>query len=154
MQFGIHVVDCKPGFLAFNRTRATILSVRDVAMKLPVWTRKFQLGLEGTGFVTIVVPDGAGPDLIAGREVDIDIGLGIVRPFDGDPIISCGPTPSGRAASLLYPGSRNEAAIEMHQAIRDWCAANDETLAGPVWEQIRFSFDPEWRETRIFYMLG
>jgi len=151
---GVHVVECGPSLHAYMRCRANLLSLREVAMKLPVWTRKFQLGLKGTGLVTAVFPDGASPDLLGMRDVDVDVGLEIVEPFSDDPIIQCGSTPVGRAATLTFPGPRNEAAAEMHQAIRDWCSAHGEKLAGPVWELLQYTQNPEWRYTRIFYMLA
>ena len=62
-------------------------------------------------------------------------------------------TPAGEAAVVVHRGPYEKLAA-VHQALRQWCAANGRTIGAPSLEIYGdWSDDPEKLETRIEYLL-
>ena len=81
----------------------------------------------------------------------------------GESLLSCpaaGPswdraarTPAGEAAVVVHRGPYEKLAA-VHQALRQWCAANGRTIGAPSLEIYGdWSDDPEKLETSIEYLL-
>lgn len=67
-------------------------------------------------------------------------------------------TPAGKVASVTHFGPYNTLG-RAHAAVRDWCAANGQTLAGPSWEiydhwQSEWDRDPSLIRTDVFYQVA
>jgi effector-binding domain-containing protein len=66
-------------------------------------------------------------------------------------------TPAGEVATVAHFGPYGGLG-DAHRAIRDWCAANHRTLAGPNWE-VYGHWVPEWNDdpskirTDVYYLL-
>jgi effector-binding domain-containing protein len=81
----------------------------------------------------------------------------LLGPFaeNGDVVLSA--TPAGAAASATLFGPYG-ALGAVHGAIRQWCSANHQSLAGPSWE-INGHWQPEWNtdssqiRTDVYYQL-
>ena len=121
-----------------------------------------------------VVPEGCGVvwsfvrarQLRAGRHVAVywdctirlEVGVEMIDLFpDGGEVVRSA-TPAGRVASVVYHGPYNQLGVA-HQAIRDWCSAQNLQLAGPNWEiyghwQSDWNADPSRIRTDVFYQLA
>ena len=83
----------------------------------------------------------------------VDFGVEAVRPFVGDGAVACVTTPVGEAAVVVHRGPYEKLAA-VHQALRQWCAANGRTIGAHSLEIYGdWSDDPEKLETRIEYLL-
>jgi effector-binding domain-containing protein len=66
-------------------------------------------------------------------------------------------TPAGKVASVAHFGPYGSLG-RAHDAVREWCSANRQTLAGPSWE-IYDHWQPEWDHapslirTDVFYQV-
>jgi effector-binding domain-containing protein len=92
------------------------------------------------------------------RAIRLEVGVELLGPFteQGEVVLSA--TPAGAVASATHfgPYSGLHAA---HDAIHQWCKANNHTLAGPNWE-IYGHWQPEWNtnpsqiRTDVYYQLA
>ena len=86
--------------------------------------------------------------------LDVDFGVEVTRPFEGDGQVFSTATPAGEAATVLhvgpYVGMRDG-----YAALRAWFAAEGRRMAGPSWEVYGdWSDDPARLETRLYWLLG
>jgi effector-binding domain-containing protein len=90
--------------------------------------------------------------------IRLEVGVELDGPFveHGDVVRSA--TPAGTVASATHfgPYSRLGAA---HDAVRQWCRANNHDLAGPNWEiyghwQPEWNADPSQIRTDVYYLLA
>ena len=91
-------------------------------------------------------------------DIRLDVGVEVEGPFtERDPVISSS-TPAGVVAFASHFGPYGGLA-SAHRAIRDWCKANGQRLAGPNWE-IYGHWQPEWNtnpaliRTDVFYQIA
>ncbi|HEV1286024.1 MAG TPA: hypothetical protein VNU44_11950 [Bryobacteraceae bacterium] len=83
----------------------------------------------------------------------IEAGARVFEKFEGSGEIACVATPSGEAAMVVYLGPYERLGA-VHQAIRDWCAANGREMEGTNWEVYgHHEEDPARRRTDVFYLL-
>jgi effector-binding domain-containing protein len=62
--------------------------------------------------------------------------------------------PAGEVATAVHRGPYDRLG-DTHQAIHDWCAGHERTLAGPRWEVYGdWHEDPAQLETEVYYLLG
>ena len=101
----------------------------------------------------------------AGRHVAIywdgstrlEVGVELHAPFSEHGEVVRSATPAGVVASTTHFGPYAGLGAA-HNAIREWCAANQHRLAGPSWE-IYGHWEPEWNSdpsrirTDIYYLL-
>jgi len=88
----------------------------------------------------------------------LEVGAELLGPFaeQGDVVHSA--TPAGAVVSTTHFGPYG-ALGGAHDAIRQWCSANNRALAGPNWE-IYGHWQPEWNDdpsrirTDVFYLLA
>ena len=102
----------------------------------------------------------------AGRQVAIywdgkirlEVGVELLGPFVEQEEVVRSATPAGAAAAATHFGPYGSLSAT-HNAILQWCTANDHTLAGPSWE-IYGHWLPEWNtdpsqiRTDIYYQLA
>ena len=92
------------------------------------------------------------------ESVRLEVGVELHGPFveDGDVVHSA--TPPGLVASTThlgpYGGLRGA-----HDAVHQWCDANNRTLAGPRWEiyghwQDAWNTDPSQLRTDVYYLVS
>ena len=86
--------------------------------------------------------------------MDVDFGVQVIRPFEGEGEVICTETPAGEVAMTTHVGSyaRLPAA---HEAIHSWRAATGRSFAGLSWEIYGdWTNDETKLETQILYLLG
>lgn len=148
----ITVVDSAPTLYAYVRRQATLASIPAVAAASPVWGKAFELGLKTSSAISLFWDDGTGRHFEE-PGVPVDVGAVLLAPFGGHPVILQGTTPAGRTATALVRGPIAQLP-GAHRAIRDWCLAAGEALAGPAWDIHRWNPDPELSETDVHYLLA
>ena len=83
----------------------------------------------------------------------IDFGVEVVRTFANEGEVGCVTTPAGEAAVVVHRGPYSELAAA-HQALHQWCAANDRKIGANSLEIYGdWSDDPQKLETTIQYLL-
>jgi effector-binding domain-containing protein len=89
--------------------------------------------------------------------IRLEVGVELLGPFaeDGEVVLSATPAGETASATLFGPyGGLGSA----HRTIREWCSANNQSLAGPNWEiyghwQAEWNSDPSQIRTDIYYQL-
>jgi effector-binding domain-containing protein len=90
--------------------------------------------------------------------IRLEVGVEILGPFTGHGEVVLSGTPAGAVASATHIGPYSGLGAA-HNAIHQWCKANNHTLAGPSWE-IYGHWQPEWNtnpsliRTDICYQLA
>jgi effector-binding domain-containing protein len=149
----ISIVECAPRLIAYVRRQATLQSIPAVGAASPVWTQVFTRKIRSTDTPVVVFIDAAGDALFSDNGFLVDIGAEVLEPFEEDPTLRFGETPSGRAATAWFKGPYAQIG-GVHRAIRTWCAEHDHALAGPIWEVYRWNEDPTLLETQVHYLLA
>jgi len=86
-------------------------------------------------------------------EINLECGVEVEQPFDGNDQVFCSRTPGGLVATTSHLGPYHLLG-EAHMAIRNWCAEQGHVLAGPNWEIYgHWSDDPAQLQTDVFYLL-
>ena len=86
--------------------------------------------------------------------MDIDFGVQVARPFEGESAVRCVQTPAGEVASTLHVGPYDRLG-GAHDAIHAWCAANGRGIGRASWEVYGdWIDDPALLETTIKYLLA
>ena len=115
-----------------------------------VWNAVKSRGVKGGRHVALYLD-------CSGGQIDMEIGVEVPAPFAGEGEVVASATPAGDAATVTHFGPYQRLG-EAHQAVRDWCAANGRTPAGPNWE-VYGHWDPRWNDdpsqvrTDVFYLL-
>jgi len=91
-------------------------------------------------------------------EINLEVGVEMLAPFAGCGEVVGSTTPAGLVATTIHHGPYQQLHAA-HEAIRQWCATNDYTLAGPNWEiydhwQDEWNRDPTKIRTDVFYLLS
>ena len=85
--------------------------------------------------------------------MDVDFGVEVVRAFEPEGEVRVVETPAGEAAVAVHVGPYDRMK-EAHDAIHDWCAANNRAIGEKSWEIYGdWSEDPAKLETTIVYLL-
>jgi effector-binding domain-containing protein len=91
-------------------------------------------------------------------QINLEVGVELDGPFAGHGEVVVSATPSGLVATTTHLGPYGKL-HEAHDAIRQWCANNGYTFAGPNWE-IYGHWKDEWNNdpskicTDVFYLLA
>ncbi len=90
--------------------------------------------------------------------IRLEVGVELLGPFTEHGGIVLSATPAGAAASATHFGPYSGLGAA-HDAIHQWCKANNHTLAGPSWEiyghwQPDWNTDPSEIRTDIYYQLA
>ena len=90
--------------------------------------------------------------------IRLEVGVELPAPFveTGDVVRSA--TPAGTVASVTYLGPYGGLGAA-HEAIHDWCRANNHRPAGPSWEiyghwKDEWNADPSQIRTDVFYLVA
>jgi effector-binding domain-containing protein len=89
-----------------------------------------------------------------GAALDVDFGVQVIRPFDGEGEVICTATPAGEVAMTTHIGSYAGLAAA-HNAIHSWRAATGRSLGEYSWEIYGDWTDDEAKlETQVVYLLS
>ena len=85
--------------------------------------------------------------------MDVDFGVQVIRPFEGEDEIICTETPAGEVAMTTHIGSYAKL-MAAHNAIHSWRAATGRVFGGCSWEIYGDWTDDEAKlETQVVYLL-
>jgi len=85
--------------------------------------------------------------------MDIDFGVQVVRPFEGEGEVICTETPAGEVAMTTHVGSYDKLA-GAYDAIHSWRAANGRAFGPCSWEIYGdWTDDTTKLETQVVYLL-
>jgi effector-binding domain-containing protein len=90
--------------------------------------------------------------------LQIEVGVELLGPFVEQGDVVCSALPAGLVASTPHFGAYSGLGAA-HDAIREWCAANNLPLAGLRWEiyghwQREWDSDPSLIRTDVFYSIA
>jgi effector-binding domain-containing protein len=90
-------------------------------------------------------------------QINLEVGVELDGPFAGHGEVVVSATPSGLVATTTHWGPYH-LLHKAYEAIRQWCAANGQVLAGPDWEvyghwQDEWNSDPGKICTEVFCLL-
>jgi effector-binding domain-containing protein len=86
--------------------------------------------------------------------MNVDFGVQVARPFEGEGNVKCVETPAGEVARTVHIGPYDRLG-DAHDAIHGWCAAHDRKIAQASWEIYGdWNSDPAQLETTIKYLLA
>ncbi len=89
-----------------------------------------------------------------GEAMDIDFGVQVVRPFDGEGEVICTETPAGEVAMTTHVGSYDKLGAA-HEAIHSWRAATGRAFAACSLEIYGdWNNEPTKLETEVIYLLS
>lgn len=153
MQYPVHTAYAHAIPTAVVRRRASRQELSKVVPEAcgTVWQVVKSLGLKGAGrnlavYLTCSLD-----------QIDLEVGVELAAPFGGHGEVIDSHTPVGEVATVTHFGPYG-ALGAAHQAVRDWCAANGRTPAGPNWEMYghwlqEWNNDPSKIRTDVFYLL-
>jgi effector-binding domain-containing protein len=89
--------------------------------------------------------------------IRLEVGVELLGPFAETPEVVLSATPAGPVAWATHLGPYGGLGAA-HEAVRQWCRANDRQPAGPNWEiyghwQNEWNTDPSQIRTDVFYLL-
>jgi effector-binding domain-containing protein len=91
--------------------------------------------------------------LYLGCDGDIEVGVEVAGPFEGDGQVFRSCTPAGRVATAAHLGPYSRLG-ETHAAIQKWCADHGHRLTGISWELYgHWTDDVTQLRTDVFYLL-
>jgi effector-binding domain-containing protein len=91
------------------------------------------------------------------NHINLEIGVEMESPITSSGELIGSSLPTGPVATTAHFGSYQQLA-NAHDAIRDWCAKNGHTIAGPNWE-VYGHWEDDWNKnplkvrTDLFYLL-
>jgi effector-binding domain-containing protein len=86
--------------------------------------------------------------------MNVDFGVEVLDPFEGDGEVFATETPSGEVAVALHVGPYSRL-NETHDAVHAWASANQREFAGRSWEIYGHWQDDETKlETNVVYLLN
>jgi effector-binding domain-containing protein len=90
--------------------------------------------------------------------IRLEVGVELYGPFTERGGIVLSATPAGTVASATHLGPYSGLGAA-HDAVHQWCSANNHRLAGPSWEiyghwQSEWNTDPSHIRTDIFYLVA
>jgi effector-binding domain-containing protein len=90
--------------------------------------------------------------------VRVEVGAELLGPFTEQGAVVRSATPAGAVASVAHFGPYGTLGAA-HDAIHQWCTANNRTPAGPNWEiyghwQQEWNDDPSCIRTDVYYLLA
>jgi effector-binding domain-containing protein len=151
---GITIDTVTPLPLAAVRRQVTAANAGAEIVKAPIWALVEERALKSLGQTVVVYYD-RGTEMLLGKPggVAADIGVLLEEPFEGDRILQCVMTPSGRAAHARHYGHYEMLPV-IHGDVRAWCMAEGLTIAGVNWEHYaHWHEDPRQLITDVYYLL-
>jgi effector-binding domain-containing protein len=92
------------------------------------------------------------------EQINMEVGVEMDSPRAGHGEVITSSLPAGTVATAVHFGPYQQLP-SVHQAIRDWCANQGHSLAGPNWEiyghwQDAWNKDPSQIRTDVYYLLA
>jgi effector-binding domain-containing protein len=152
MQYAIRTEQVNPIPTAVVRRQARVNELSRVIPEAcgTVWNAIKAAGVKGGRHVAVYRknPDG---------QFDLEIGAEVEGPFAGQGEVIGSALPAGEVATTTHLGPYNKLG-EAHQAVQDWCKANNRTPVEPCWEVYghwvdEWNNDPSKIRTDIYYLL-
>jgi effector-binding domain-containing protein len=85
--------------------------------------------------------------------MNLECGVEVSQPFDGNDRVVCSSTPGGLVATTVHLGPYHRLG-EAHEAVLQWYSKQKLALAGPFWELYgHWTDDPAKLRTDVFYLL-
>jgi len=101
-----------------------------------------------------ISPRGRNVAVYLNSNIDMEVGVEVTANAVGDADVILSATPAGTVAMATYWGDYR-GLHAAHQAIVQWCDANQHRRAGPSWEIYgHWSDDPSKVRTDVFYLLA
>lgn len=141
MAYTVMVLEVRSYWIAATRGRAKADEVSSTMLALlgRAWDLVKQSGIK---------TDGQNVAIYKGDM--IEAGARIFEKFEGE---ACVATPAGLAATTVHMGPYHLLG-KAHLAIREWCAANGDSIESTNWEIYgHHEEDPARRRTDVFYLL-
>src|SRR4051794_33507564 len=90
-------------------------------------------------------------------QINLEVGVELEAPFAGHGDVIGSATPAGAVATATHLGPYQTLG-QTHDALKQWCAQNGRTPAGPSWEIYghwldAWNNDPSQIRTDVFYLL-
>jgi effector-binding domain-containing protein len=90
-------------------------------------------------------------------QINLEVGVELEAPFAGHGDVVGSATPAGAVATATHLGPYQTLG-QTHDAVKQWCAQNGRTPAGPSWEIYghwldAWNNDPSQIRTDVFYLL-
>ena len=90
--------------------------------------------------------------------IRLEVGVELFGPFTDRGGVVLSATPAGTVASATHLGPYSGLGAA-HEAVHQWCKANNHRLAGPSWEiyghwQSEWNVDPSQIRTDVFYLVA
>ena len=90
-------------------------------------------------------------------EINLEVGVELAAPWAGHGDVIASELPAGMVATTVHFGPYQRLK-DAHRAIRDWCAQNGHSMAGPNWEiyghwEDAWNADPSRIRTDVHYLL-
>lgn len=87
------------------------------------------------------------------KALEIEVGVQVAAPFEGEGRVACSATPAGRVATAVHVGAY-EALGETHAAIWAWCRVQARPISRLYWEVYgHWHEEPSQRRTDVYYLL-
>jgi effector-binding domain-containing protein len=87
------------------------------------------------------------------KEMNIEVGVEVAQPFEGNGRVICSSTPAGKVATTAHFGPYNRLG-GAYDAIKKWCSEKGYMLTGPAWEVYgHWDEDPAKLRTDVFWLL-
>lgn len=150
----ISIETVTPWPLAAVRRQVTMDNMASTVISAPIWSLAGARKLRSLD-ETVVVYHDDGTALIEHHPdgVAVDVGVLLAEPFEGDTLLQCVMTPSGRAARLRHRGDY-DTLPGRHEELRQWCKVQGHALSGPYWVHYAvWHEDAALRLTDIYYLL-
>ena len=150
MQYDIHLDQSPQIPTAVLRLQATFAQLAKVVPQAcgQVWNTLKSHNITGPGRHIALYRD----DII-----NLEVGVEMAHPFPGAGEVIPSSLPAGRVATTCHMGPYQNLHFA-HVAIRNWCANQGHTLAGPNWEiyahwEDAWNKNPSQIRTDVFYLL-
>ena len=158
MNYTISLNQVEAGTLAVVRATVTRQSLGPTIRKILTGSSVYEFikkaGLQKAGHNVIVYKNdevkasGTFPE-----EFEIEVGVQVAGPFEGDGQVICSSTPGGNTVTTLHTGPYNRLG-QAHTAILDWAREQGPPLTGRSWEVYGdWHQDPNQLTTQVFYLL-
>jgi effector-binding domain-containing protein len=87
-------------------------------------------------------------------QINLDVGVEVSVPFDGNDRVVCSSTPAGWCATTTHWGPYDLLG-EAHEAVLKWCSDHGREIAGPSWEIYgHWDDDPSKLRTDVCWLLS
>jgi effector-binding domain-containing protein len=149
MNYQIETRHVDPQPIAVVRRQATLAELKTVVPEAcgTSWNLLKKVGLKGGRNIAVYL------DCNIQGGINIEVGQEVDAPFASTDELFCSATPAGEIITTAHVGTYSQLA-DAHQALRQWAADHQRSLAGPNWELYgHWTDDVTQLRTDVFYLL-